>query len=140
MYCTSTGPYIERKRLIEARLPPYEPPYSEEDEQPYLPEWLEADQSLRVLGQMFIAAVAASLQLYLKEALFNMRRRVRHEKMKHVRLIEDYKNSLWGEGWLNDYKTYFREQFGIEFSESKCDLNVLEGLVLALNTPTQLHL
>jgi hypothetical protein len=133
LYRTSTAPYIERKRLIETGQSPYEPPYSEDDEPPFLSEWLEADQSLRVLGQMFISAIAASLQLYIKESLQNMRRRVRHQKMKDVRPTEEYKKVFKAEGWLGGYKAYFSEQFGIEFSKSGCDLNILEGLVLARN-------
>jgi hypothetical protein len=133
LYRTSTAPYVERKRLIEAGEPPYEPPYSEDDEPPFLSEWLEADQSLRVLGQMFISALAASLQLYLKESLFNMRRRVRHQKMISVRPIDEYKKVFKEQGWLGGYKAYFKEQFEIDFGSAGCDLNILEGLVLARN-------
>jgi hypothetical protein len=133
LYRTSTAPYVERKRLIEAGEPPYEPPYSEHDEPPFLSEWLEADQSLRVLGQMFISALAASLQLYLKESLFNMRRRVRHQKLISVRPIDEYKKVFKEQGWLGGYKAYFKEQFEIDFGSSGCDLNILEGLVLARN-------
>lgn len=133
LYQTSTAPYVERKHLIETGQPPYEPPYSEDSDPPFLSEWLEADQSLRVLGQMFISALAASLQLYLKESLFNVRRRVRHQKMKGVRPVEEYKKIFKHDGWLTGYRTYFSEQFAIEFGQSGCDLNVLEGLVLARN-------
>ena len=133
LYQTTTEPYIERKRLIEAGEPPFEPPYSEDDEPPFLAEWLEADQSLRVLGQMFISALAATLQLYLKESLRNLQRRVRHQKIQSMRPIKDYDKKLKSEGWLSGYQTYFKEQLGIDFCESQCDLNVLEGLVLARN-------
>jgi len=133
LYRTSSAPYIERKRLIETGQPPYEPLYNESSDPPFLVEWLEADQSLRVLGQMFISALAASLQLYFKESLFNMWRRVRHEKIRHVRPVEEYIKTFKDKGWLCGYRTYFKEQFGIDFLQSGCDLNVLEGLVIARN-------
>lgn len=133
LYKTTTSPYIERKRLIESGEPPFEPPYSEDGEPPFLAEWLEADQSLRVLGQMFISALAATLQLYLKESLTNLRRRVRHQKFQGMRPIKDYDKTFKSEGWFAGYQRYFEEQLGVDFCKSECDLNVLEGLVLARN-------
>lgn len=133
LYQASTAPYVERKKLIESGQAPYEPPYSEDGEPPFLQEWLEADQSVRVLGQMFISALAGSLQLYLKEWSVEMRRRVRHQKFNGIRSIADYKKIFKVEGWLVGYQRYFKEQIGIEFQKSGCDFNILEGLVLARN-------
>lgn len=133
LYQTTSTPYIDRKRLIEAGQPPYEPTNYEGEEPPFLAEWLEADQSLRVLGQMFISVLASSLQLYLKESLVNLRRRVRHQKMQGLRSIDEYLKMFKKEGWLTGYQKYFMVQFGINFYDSGCDLNILEGLVLARN-------
>ena len=133
LYRTTSTPYIDRKKLIEAGLPPYESTTYEDAEPPFLAEWLEADQSLRVLGQMFISAIASSLQLYLKESLADVRRRVRHQRLQGLRSIDDYSKTLKKEGWFTGYQKYFVEQFDIDFHDSGCNLNIMEGLVLARN-------
>lgn len=132
-YRTTSAPYIERKRLIEAGLPPYEPTYQEDDEPPFLSEWLEADQSVRVLGQMMVSALASSLQLYLKESLIDIRRRVRYQKFQALRPLNEYLTIFKKEGWFTGYQTYFAQQLGIKFSDSTLNLSILEGLVLARN-------
>jgi hypothetical protein len=132
LYQTTSAPYITRKKLIESGEPPYRPPYSEDPEPPFLNEWLEADQSLRVLGQMFISVIAASLQLYFKESLSNIPRLVQSQKVNDLRPVKNYKMAF-KKGWLTGYRTYFIEQLDIDFQKSGCDLNILEGLVLARN-------
>jgi hypothetical protein len=134
LYHTTSAPYIERKRLIDSGESPYDLSSCHEDsEPPFLDEWLEADQSLRVLGQMLISALAASLQLYLKESLVNIPRLVGYQKIKDLRPLEDYRKKFKSEGWLTGYQAYFNKQFGIDFHKSECNLNILEGLVLARN-------
>lgn len=41
------------------------PPYGEDGEPPFLNEWIEADESLLVLGYACISMLAASFHLYL---------------------------------------------------------------------------
>ena len=50
LYVNSAVSFIERKRKIEAEEKPFVPPYSEDPEPAFLSEWLEADESLQVLG------------------------------------------------------------------------------------------
>lgn len=54
-YATASAPYVERKRKIEAEEEPFVPPYSEDGEPAFLKEWLEADESLHVLGYSCIS-------------------------------------------------------------------------------------
>jgi hypothetical protein len=133
LYQTTASPYIERKKLIDVGEEPYGPNTSEDNEPPYLSEWLEADQSLRVLGQMFISALASTLQLYLKESVVNVSRRVGRQKVNGLRPIKEYSKVFKNEGWLTGYATYFLEEFDINFESSKCDMGILNGLVLARN-------
>lgn len=133
LYQTTSAPYIERKVLIESGETTYKPEYSEDSEPPFLAEWLESEQSLRVLGQMFVSALAASLQLYLKESLINVPRIVPYQKIKSLRPVGDYAKVFKNDGWLTGYQLYFLEQFDIDFRKSNCDLNILQGLMLARN-------
>lgn len=45
-YETACQPFRETMRKIEAGEEPFEPPYSEDGEPPFLTEWLEADTAL----------------------------------------------------------------------------------------------
>ena len=51
---------------IESEEPPFEPPYSEDGEPPFLAEWMEAEEGLQVVGRMCISMLSAALQLYFK--------------------------------------------------------------------------
>lgn len=62
----SCASFSQIKQQIEDEVPPYEPPYSEDGEPPFLAGWLEADESLQVLGYYCISMLAASLQLFFK--------------------------------------------------------------------------
>ena len=65
-YVTASEAYVERKRKIEAEEEPFIPPYSEDSEPAFLEEWIEADESLQVLGRSCLSMLAATLHLYFK--------------------------------------------------------------------------
>ena len=65
-YETAGEPFRETMRKIESGEPPFEPPYSEDGEPPYLSEWIEADTALDVLGRACVSMVSASLKLYFE--------------------------------------------------------------------------
>lgn len=118
-YETSAAPFNERKRLIEAGEAPFVPPYSEDPEPPFLDEWLEAEESLQLLGCTCISMLAAAFHLYFKT--WEHQVRIRAD-------ASDFKN-----GWFNGYQTYFARHFGIRFEDSPCRLDVLEEIVLVRN-------
>lgn len=122
LYTNSAESFVERKRRIEAKEEPYVPPYSEDGEPPFLTEWLEADESLQVLGHACVSMLSASFHLYFKA----LERELRAPAEKKYR--SDFKR-----GWFNGYKAYFRREFGIAFEDSQCNLGLLEELVLARN-------
>ena len=64
LYVNSAAPFIERKRKIEAEEEPFVPPYSEDPEPAFLSEWLEAEESLQVIGHTCISMLSASFHLY----------------------------------------------------------------------------
>jgi hypothetical protein len=122
-YKNSAASFVERKRRIEAEEEPFVPPYSEDDEPPFLVEWIEADESLNVLGRSCISMLAASFHLYLKT----------WEHQIGIPIDESLKLCFKKNGWFHGYKAYFAERLGVRFEDSQCDLSLLEELVLARN-------
>lgn len=121
-YEMSSAPFIERKRQIEAEEEPFVPPYSEDPEPAYLEEWLEAEESLQVLGRTCISMLAAVFHLYFK----TWERQIGIPV--DASLKGDFKN-----GWFNGYKAYFAHHFRIRFEDSPFRLEVLEEIVLIRN-------
>lgn len=121
-YEMSAAPFIERKRQIEDEEEPFVPPYSENPEPPFLDEWLEAEESLQVLGRTCISMLAAAFHLYFK----TWERQIGIPV--DASLKGDFKN-----GWLNGYKAYFERHFQIRFGDSPIKIDVLEEIVLVRN-------
>lgn len=122
LYVTSSEAYVERKRKIEAEEEPFIPPYSEDGEPAFLEEWLEAEESLQVLGHSCISMLAATLRLYFKTWECQIGIGV-DDSLKH-----EFKK-----GWLNGYRAYFARHFDIRFEDGPINLAVLEEMILARN-------
>lgn len=122
LYANGGTPFVERKRKIEAGEAPFVPPYSEDGEPPFLSEWLEAEESLQVVGHMCISMLSASFHLYLKA----------WERQLGIPIDGSFKSDF-KKGWLNGYKAYFKRHFNVLFEKSPCNLQLLEELVLARN-------
>lgn len=122
-YDAAALPLIERKRKIEEGEAPFVPTGSESEEPPFLREWIEADDSLQVLGYACISMLAASFHLYFKTL----------ENEFGVPVPESLKNEFKKGGWFKGYKEYFRVKFGVYFEKSPANLSVLEEVVLARN-------
>lgn len=121
-YEMSSAPFVERKRQIEAEEEPYVPPYSEDPEPAFLEEWLEAEESLQVVGRSCISMLAAVFHLYFKAWERQIGIPV------DASLKADFKN-----GWFNGYRAYFALHFRIRFEDSPSKLGVLEEIVLVRN-------
>lgn len=122
-YTAAATPFLERKRKIEAGEEPFVPPYSEDAEPPHLEEWLEADESLQILGQTCISMLSASFHLYFTTWQHHL----------GVPVAPSLKPVFKKRGWFNGYKSYLSANFGVEFGNSGCNLQLLEELVLARN-------
>lgn len=118
-YDCASGPFVEIQRKIQAQEHPFVEIYSEDDEPPYLTEWIEADESIQVIGQTCVSMLSAALRLYLHtliKLLGGDAHKVRRKK-----------------GWLVGCKDYFARKFDLDFSASNSDLNLLEEITLARN-------
>ncbi len=121
-YVIASEAYIERKWKIEAEEEPFVPPYSEDGEPPFLDEWLEAEESLQVLGRSCISMLAATFHLYFKA----------WERQIGIPVDASLKTEFKN-GWLNGYRAYFARHLRIRFEDSPANLAVLEEVVLARN-------
>lgn len=122
LYTKSTETFVERKRMIEDGEEPFFPKYNEDGEPVFLTEWLEADDSLQVLGHACVSILSASFHLYFKTL----------ERELNVSASEKYRLDF-KRGWFNGYKAYFLGEFSVSFEDSQCNLGLLEELVLARN-------
>ena len=124
LYATSSAPYVERKRKIEAQEEPYVPPYNEDGEPPFLDEWLEADESLHVLAYSCVSMLAAALHLYFETWV----------TQSGVPINESMKKSVFRKsGWLAGYKTHFAQHFRIDFEACPANFGLLSQVVQARN-------
>jgi hypothetical protein len=121
-YITTSDVYIELKRKIEAEEEPFISPYSERDEPAFLEAWIEAEESLQILGCSCISMLAATLHLYFKT----------WERQMGIPVDESLK-SEFKKGWFNGYKCYFAQYASLRFEDGPVNLAVLEELVLARN-------
>jgi hypothetical protein len=126
-------PFSERKRKIEAGEDPFEPPYSEDDVPPFLDEWMEADESIDVLGQMCISMLSSSLELYLRESVNKLLARYSNESLTKAGIGRPERKKARKQGWINAYREYFRDQLAIDWTKAESNLSLLEEIVLTRN-------
>lgn len=124
LYATTSAPYVERIRKIEAKEYPFVPQYSEDGEPPFLEEWIEADESLHVLAYSCISMLAAAMHLYLETWV----------GQSCVPVDESLKKSVFKKsGWFSGYKAHFAQHFQIDYEAGPTNLRILEEVVLARN-------
>ncbi|WP_175867943.1 hypothetical protein [Burkholderia diffusa] len=124
LYRDSTAPFVERMRLIGAEEPPFEPPYSEDGEPAFLTEWIDASDSVQVLGHACVSMLAGALHVYFETWERNFR----------IEIDPGVQRRLFRKkGWLHGYRVVFAKALGVRFEDSSADLALLEQLVLARN-------
>lgn len=130
-YESAAFPFSECKRKIEVGESPFDLP-DYEDDPPFLSEWIEADQSLDVLGQMSVSLLSATLQLYLKEWERNFFLCYGAKKTSSIKKASEYVKKSKS-GWFNGYRLYSSKELGIVWEEGPVDVSLLEEVVLTRN-------
>jgi len=123
LYATSAAPYIERQRLIDAGEAPFEPPYSEDSEPPFLLEWQEADDSLHVLGYACVSTLSDTLKVFFGE----------WERLTGVTIDSATAKVFKKQGFVAGYRALFEQRLGVQLADSGVDLELLEQVVLVRN-------
>jgi hypothetical protein len=117
-------PFQETIRKIEAGENPFEPPYSEDGEPPFMGEWLDASTAMEVLGRTCLSMLSESLKLYF----------MAWEGQLWVKrpCAKCFKKSFES-GFLEGYRSCFEEALKIDWDECPADLSILEQVTLARN-------
>lgn len=125
-YETAGAPFREIIRKIEAEEAPYEPPYSEDGEPPFLTEWGDASTSLEILGATCISMLSESLKLYFST----------WDRMLGAGCQKRFPDSFSakkGKGFVNGYRDCFGAILNTDWSDCPADFAILEQIVLARN-------
>ena len=122
-YVTASFAFVETKRKIEVGEDPFELPYSEDGEPHFYDEWIEADESLQVLGYSCLSMLSATLHLYFET----------WENKLGKNANNLFKSVFKKKGWFNGYRVYFLKCFEIDFTKSLTDIALLEEIVLTRN-------
>lgn len=125
-YETAAAPFHEIIRKIEESEEPYEPPYSEDGEPPFLEEWIEAKTSLELLGAACVSMLSESLKLYFMTREEQLRIKCRDH-------IPDEFSRKQGKGFVNGYKACFGQMLKTDWSDCPAEWTVIEQIVLARN-------
>ena len=120
-YENSTSKFDEIINAIEREEEPFVPPYSEDDEPPFMEEWMDAKAGLEAVGHASLSMLSSSLHLFLKEW------RARLDKSHGM----TFKVSF-NKGWFNAYKEIFIK-LKLEMDECPANLEVIEQISLARN-------
>lgn len=116
-YEQSVMPFREIKRKIEGQEDPYIPAGYECDEPPFLSEWQEADEALKLQGQVCLSLLQRSFREYLDSTV------QRHPKAQPARKGN----------WFANYKKWFLEEAAIDWDKSPVPLSRIEELTIARN-------
>jgi hypothetical protein len=123
-YETAAAPFCETICKIEALEAPFNnPPHGNEEEPPFLAEWIEADTGLEVLGRSCISMLSGSLQLYFRT--WEDQLGVTWERGERKRAFEH--------GFLRGYRTCFGEILNLSWDDCPADFDFLEQVILARN-------
>lgn len=133
-YREASFPFTERKRKITTGEDPFQPPYSEGGDPPFLEQWQAAEEAIDVLGQMCISLLSSSLQLYLQESINNLQWRYSSEALAKAGIGRPEDNKpAFKEGWINGYRMFFRDKLRIDWQLAPSNFNLLEDIVLTRN-------
>lgn len=119
---TAAPAFEETMRKIEEGEDPFVPPYREDDEPPFLAEWIDAKTGLDILGLSCISMLSDCLKLYF----------ITWEHEIGIRCQPELKCEF-KKGFLNGYKVCFGHILNTEWNECPVDFDVLEQMVLARN-------
>ena len=114
----TTAPFVGIKRKIEAGDHPYKSSAmpSDSSDPPFAAEWLDADQAIRVQGQLCLSLLQRSLLEYLDETV----------KLSSSQAPNKKNN------WFENYKRWFLG-VGVEWTASGADLLLIEEMTVARN-------
>jgi len=117
-YEQSVLPFKEIKRRINAQEDPYIPRADyEDDDPPFLSEWQDADDALKLQGQACLSLLQRSFREYLKSTA-----------KRHPETPPKEKGN-----WFANYKKWFLQEAAVDWEKSPVPLSRTEELTIARN-------
>lgn len=122
-YETAIKPFAEIKHSIENKIAPYVPLCNEDDDEPpFLDEWLTADAGVNTVGQISVSMLSSSLQLFLKAWVRRL------EKNHGI----SFDKICFKKGWFIGYLDLIQE-VGLNLDNCEADLEIIEQIILIRN-------
>lgn len=121
-YDLASEPFIETKRKIEQHEEPFNAFDTGEGEPPFLAEWLDADESLNILGKSCLCLLQNAFVNYLKG--FNEH----YAPVDETVTLETVRGS-----WFEKYQRLFLGRYGIDWTASDVDLDFIQQVNFARN-------
>ncbi|MGB9121403.1 MAG: hypothetical protein WCE73_12340, partial [Candidatus Angelobacter sp.] len=121
-YETTTQSFREIRRKIEAQEDPYVPVWDGEPDgaPPFLDEWMDATEGLRVQEQLCLNLLQRSLREFLVNTIQEHREYPKSQPAK-------------GGNWFENYQEWFKDGCGIDWTQAGVDLSRIEELSFARN-------
>lgn len=123
-YETASQPFRQTIEKIETSEYPFEPPYSEDGEPPFMEEWHEASIALAILGRTCVSMLSGSLKLYFKTLAVAI----------GIPCEKTCKKVFKDEGFVRGYRACFGEALKLKWDECPADFAILEQIALARNS------
>jgi hypothetical protein len=117
-YKTASGPFVDVKAKIEAAEEPFNFEGPPREEPPFLREWVDAVESLNILGQLCLCLVQRSFKEFLVGFVKNTGREPPRE----------------GQNWFATYRSFYLREYDIDWRGAPVDISFLEELTLARNS------
>lgn len=117
-YAAASEPFIKTIAKIRKGEAPFEPPPigedgPESDEPPFLEEWLDAGEAKNIVGQSALSLVQSAFKKYLESFIDLSGRKL-----------------PTGGNWFERYRTFFLEQYEIDWGAGPVPLRDLEEINL----------
>ena len=122
-YKAAETPFRETMRRIEVSEAPFETTWNEDGEPPFLGEWVEARDSLGVLGLSCVSMLSASLKLYFSD----------WERELRIEWAPGERRRLFKSGILLGFRSCFERVTTVSWEACPADLDLVEQVVLARN-------
>ncbi len=123
-YETAVAPFQEIMRKIDTGEFPFEPPYSENGEPPFLSEWIDAETAIILLGGQCISMLSDSLKLYIET----------HDREHRLGCLDQFKDVRKKRGFLHAFCECLSFHFNPDWGTNLADMDIVEGVVLARRT------
>ena len=125
-YDIASDPFVTTMGKIERHEEPYHQFNPEEEEPPFLVEWLDADESLNILGKSCLCLVQNAFRNYLDGFVEHYSSRASNEGKSNS------PPSAKG-NWFENYRKFFLLTYGIDWARSPIDTHFLEEINFVRN-------